>query len=231
MCFSAEASFTAAVLLSVIGYFTTKAVKDKRLIFLSWIPYLFAAQQLSEGFLWVFLKNPEYARFIPVTSYFFLIFALLVWPVYIPLSLFIAETVRWRRIAIGATLGIGLLYADILLYSLATTWPSPGISVEIIGNSIHYKMPQSPLLPFLGEHGNIYFYCASTLIPVFLSSVRYMWILAITFVVGYIVASYLYNETFVSVWCFFAACMSASLYYILTKQPVAIAQKDNSFKR
>ncbi|MGZ5219533.1 MAG: hypothetical protein ACXWC7_05630, partial [Chitinophagaceae bacterium] len=58
MCFSAGASFGASALLGVIGAVTiTKAKTIPQRLFAT-IPLVFAVQQLSEGMLWLSLKNP-----------------------------------------------------------------------------------------------------------------------------------------------------------------------------
>ena len=55
MCFSANASFGAGVVLTIIGVAAIKKVQHPSQILFASIPLLFAVQQISEGILWITL--------------------------------------------------------------------------------------------------------------------------------------------------------------------------------
>ena len=61
MCFSAGASFSAGVVLSVIGVATIRIVKHPSQLLFACIPIIFAVQQISEGVLWKTLPDPAFA--------------------------------------------------------------------------------------------------------------------------------------------------------------------------
>src|ERR1700704_1243434 len=87
MCFSAGASFGASAVLSVIG---TAAIIKARTVpqgLFAGIPMIFSIQQLAEGLLWLSLKDPQLAEWQPFFTYLFLVFALVAWPVWIPLTI------------------------------------------------------------------------------------------------------------------------------------------------
>lgn len=203
MCFSTEASFTAAAVLGVFGIFTLKKCKTKSLYLLASIPLLFAIQQLTEGFLWLGFNNffESTVVFKTITNVF-LIFAFLIWPIWVPLSLYLPEKVQWRRILIGLNLIGGIILAGFnLFYSLQQE-----IDVHLINHSIQY-LGNTP--------SQTYIYPIIVLLPYFLSSLKNAWIFGALTAAAYVAAEYFYTETFVSVWCFFAAVASISIYKII----------------
>lgn len=203
MCFSAEASFTAAAVLGVMGATTLKNCSSKTQFFLAAIPFLFAIQQLSEGFLWMqlnnhlgLLGNSKYAQQT------FLTFAFLIWPVWVPLSLALIEKTQWRRRLIFIDLGCGV----VLSYLNFTASLKQDISVQIINHSIQYlghAPSQALIYPFI------------ILFPCFISSLKNMWIFGFFVLFAYLVADYYYTATFVSVWCFFSAIVSGLIYKVI----------------
>lgn len=90
MCFSAEASFIASGALAAASGASLKvAPKDQRLIAL--VPLLFASQQAIEGVQWLHLHSGTSS---PMLSYAYLLFAFVLWPVYVPAALFKVDAAR-----------------------------------------------------------------------------------------------------------------------------------------
>lgn len=203
MCFSTEASFTASVILGTAGGAMLKNASSRFLFFLAAIPLLFAIQQLAEGLVWLHLSyhiGSDALFFNAQRAY--LIFAFLIWPIWIPISFALIEPVTWRRYLLFFNFYCGLaLFLVNLYYSEKTN-----ISVQVINHSLQY-MGQTP-------HQTIS-YALIVLLPMFLSSLKNVWILGILVAFAYLVADYFYAKTFVSVWCFFAALISLSVYKIL----------------
>jgi len=54
--------------------------------FLACIPLVFAVQQISEGFVWLSLTHAGYQYLHSAAMYTYLIFAQVVWPVYVTAS-------------------------------------------------------------------------------------------------------------------------------------------------
>ncbi len=203
MCFSTEASFTAAVLLGATGGATLKATSSRSQFFLAAIPFLFALQQLSEGLVWLHLSYQIGSN----TLFFnaqrsFLMFAFLIWPIWIPLSLTVLEQVSWRRSLLYLNLACGIVLSTVNLFYGLHSDPS----VHVINHSLQYlgKVPaQSFIYPLI------------VLLPCFLSSLKSVRWFGVLTLMSYFVADYFYSVTFISVWCFFAAIISLSVYKIL----------------
>ncbi|HRD56205.1 MAG TPA: hypothetical protein PLC42_07405 [Parachlamydiaceae bacterium] len=212
MCFSETASLTAAAVLAVQGAASVHLAKRKKtLLLLGAIPLFFAVQQFAEGIIWHFFNQGwDIAGLARFASYVFLFFAFLIWPVAIPLSLWIAEPLKFRRkILLGFTVA-GCTFAAYLFVSFFHL----SITVENSGRSILY-----------GEANNYFssetesflkaIYMTLLMVPIFISSLRLIWLFGFLSLVSALIAHYFYHEAFTSVWCFFAALLSLVLYRVI----------------
>lgn len=211
MCFSTEASFTAAIVLGATGGATLKNCSSRSQFFLAAIPLLFALQQLSEGFVWLHISYHFGSQeLFAAAQRGFLTFAFFIWPIWIPLSLAVIEQIPWRRVLLFINLAGGIVLSSLNLYYAL----QQDISVQVVYHSLQYigHVPQQTIL-----------YPLIVLLPCFLSSLKYVRGFGIFAAIGLMIANYFYSQTFVSVWCFFAAIMSISIYKIL-KDNQEIAQ-------
>jgi hypothetical protein len=115
MCFSATASFIAGISLSALGVATLKKAGRKAEIPFATIPLLFGIQQIIEGMLWPSFRFD--APLLNVTmTYAFTLFSHVLWPMFVPFSIGLVETIAWRKKAIlvfqviGVAVGLYLLY-------------------------------------------------------------------------------------------------------------------------
>lgn len=186
-----------------MGVVTIKNAPSKSLLFVAAIPFLFAIQQFSEGLLWYNTAFHPLPKIIfQLALHAFLTFAFLIWPIWIPFSLLMAEVVPWRKNIIAADLflGIGLSITNL---SFAM---NQEVSAQIMNHSVQYigTAPNQALLyPFI------------VIFPCFISSLKNISIFGVLILLSYLVAEYFYENTFVSVWCFFAAIISILIYKIL----------------
>lgn len=203
MCFSTEASFTAALVLGVAGGLTLKNTTSKSQFFIAAIPLLFAIQQFSEGLIWLYLgKHIGTHEMFIHAQLSFLTFAFLIWPIWIPLSFFMIEPIKWKRIALLILLSFGIALSFLnLTYAMRED-----ISISIVNHSIQYSghVPEQMIT-----------YPLITLLPMFISSLRNIWIYGLLTLLAFIAANYFYTATFTSVWCFFSAVISIMIYKIL----------------
>ena len=210
MCFSATASFTASGVLALAGIATLRETKQKSHIPFASIPLLFAVQQFFEGFVWLSLQHTEYAGWEAFSTTTFLIFAQVVWPIFVPLSILYMEREYKRRVvliflSIAGILVGGYLGTCILIYD-----------VKAIINDFHIKYDLS-FPPFnLNYNGILYF--TATVIPAFVSSVKWMKYFAGAILGSFLLTEILYPSYLISVWCFFAAILSSIIYFIIRAQ-------------
>ncbi len=194
MCFSATASFSAGVVLTVIGVAAVKKVQHSSQIMFAVIPLIFAVQQLAEGVLWLALPNPQYLRTQVSFTYIFLFFAEVVWPLWVPMAILLLEKEalrkRVQRYLVAAGLVVGLYLAWCLV-----KFP---VQANIVGYHIAYNLQFPPSLQNYG----IVLYALATIIPPFFSHIKRMWMLGVAIAISYIITAIFYEHYILSVWYF-----------------------------
>ncbi len=208
MCFSPSASFTASALLGVIGVATVAKTKNKKALPLAVIPLIFALQQLIEGGLWLNILGS--GRFTLLLTAFFLFFALFWWPAFVPFTVYVIETVPWRRRVLAVLSGVGVATG---IYIYATYLLNP-TSAVIMNHCIYYEHTT----PY-GMVGAVLYMCVTVGAGVISSRYMIKFLYTLLAVLAFI-AWRIYLANFVSVWCFFAAVASGFIYYIQTSSRV-----------
>ncbi|MBX3212428.1 MAG: hypothetical protein KF850_10380 [Labilithrix sp.] len=207
MCFSAEASFGAAALLTTLGCVAIRESPSRRLLAVAGIPILFAAQQASEGVLWLILDDAPFGKSATVVGRVFLFFALLIWPSYVPLAFSLIEPNRTRMRLLKAA-GVGGLLLGSYLFGCASLRASDACIA--FGNIYYWVQIDVPLKPSLP-----YVYAAFVVVPLLLSSVRGTGRLGLLVLVSFAVVGRVYAAGFVSVWCFFCAVLSGGVVLVV----------------
>jgi len=144
---------------------------------------------------------------LSISMYIFLISALVIWPSVLPLSVLAMEKVKSRRLALYFFLVLGLLTSVYYGLSLAVNDVDP----RIISHHIKYapEFPRPLALPVFIA------YLIATLAPLFISSVRKMWLFGLLVTVSCLITGIFFKEYLASVWCFFAALISAVIWLIV----------------
>lgn len=207
MCFSAQASFGAAGVLSVIGLLSLKKVKRRRLYPFAVVPLLFAIQQVFEGIVWVTYQNPHQEVLNTIAMYGFLFFAFFFWPVWIPSALILIETQVKRRNILYALLGVGFAVSTGLVWSVV----QHGAGAQISCSHIKYDVE----IPHTFHEWGVWAYCLATVVPFFVSSKKLAWVFGLLVCGSVALTLYAYAAYFTSVWCFFAAVLSAAIYFYI----------------
>ena len=201
MCFSETASFTAAGVTFVVGAVTLSRVDTLCALPLASMPMIFAGQQAVEGALWVEIPISPHGSAVSALSFVFLFVAYVFWPVYVPLAVLSLETTkRLRRMQLTCAT-IGLAVGAHFLWWIVTHPHGASIQSE----HIVYNAGYHATLPIEVA------YMAATGLPLVLSSHRWVLWLGAAILVGSVIAFIFYWEAFVSVWCFFAAAISAGI--------------------
>lgn len=202
MCFSAPASFTVAAATSAIGAVALMRVSDARQLPLASFPVIFGAQQAVEGLLWLTLRNTLPPIFTAALANTFIFVALAVWPLLAPIAVALVEPVSIRRYVIAGLAVPGLAVA---IYALSSIAQHP-YAAAIAGHSICYVGAYQ--FPLWGMAA----YALSTCAPLFLASDRMLRLLGAVIGFGAVVSALFFYESFVSVWCFFAAAASVAVW-------------------
>ncbi len=213
MCFSAEASFIVGGALLVVSVTTARKTIYQKELPIAMIPFIFAIQQLVEGFLWVSLTNNDTSQIPFWLSNIYGVFIGIIWPLFAPLAVYCAETNSKRRKIIAS---IGITGIGLAIYTVIGLIKQP-IVAEIINHSINYKHDVA------NYQLVIVLYLLATCVPFIFSSYRHLSITGITITIGFFLAYLTFLETFASVWCFFAAIASALIYFFFVhriKEPL-----------
>ena len=201
MCFSAEASFAASGVLAASSIAISRIPKEKASIPLSLFPAVFATHQFIEGILW--LNNdgvlPDTYKAGALYAYAFIAFVL--WPIFVPFSAYLIETERRRRIIVLLCQVAGLWVGLTLLLSFVRD--PLEVSADCCSLSYHVHAPDLLIAPYL----------VAVAIPFLASSRRSLVLFGVAVTGSCAAAAILASATtFPSVWCFFAAVLSAGLY-------------------
>ncbi len=174
------------------------------------IPLLFGVQQFFEGVLWVGLKNPQHASWIPVAAIGFLIFAQLVWPVWVPLSTFLIEKNKKRKRWIGGALILGIALFLILGYRMIVYEVTAQIDHQHIFYTVgHFKST---------NWWSGIFYLLPAAFPFVFSSFRQINYLGILMLLFFVISKVFYLKYMISVWCLFGAILSIYIFFILKQK-------------
>ncbi len=208
MCFSATASFVSGTVLTAIGVATIAKAKRSQMAFAA-IPFLFGVQQFSEGVLWLTLSDPSAKQVSHAMTYMFLFFAQVIWPVWVPLSILLMETDSRRKKYLSYVLFIGAFV------SVYLAWCILNFNVRAVVNlhHIHYELDYPNSIIPVGTA----FYFLATVFPPFISSKKTMSLLGFALLGSFIFSRVFYGGFVISVWCFFAALLSACILLVLAE--------------
>ena len=204
MCFSATASFTAGVLLLGIGTLTLKSARLPRELPFAAIPLLFAIQQLSEGVIWLTFRY-EAPLLNTVMTQLYSFFSHVLWPVYVLIAVLLIEPPGRRRQALLVFVAAGVAVGAYLLYFMVVF---PIVS-RPIGQHIEYVSPHFFAAVVMT------LYLLSTTVSPMLSTHRMVNVFGVLALLSFAAAYFYYATWFISVWCFFAAILSVTVFFHL----------------
>lgn len=205
MCFSAGASFTAAFVLSLVGIMTMREVRQRAWYGIALVPALFALQQAIEGMVWISQGMQ------PWWVYLYLLFVLLVWPVWMPLSLWLIERNKKHAHILKGCLFIGVFAAAAFMYELVFY----GATAAIIEHHVRYYF----ILPFYHSVFVSYLLYAVPVIGSFFASsnrMLHMYGIMVFFAAG--LSMLVWEFWFTSIWCFFGALISIGALLIVRRE-------------
>ena len=202
MCFSATASVSAGARLLGLGTLTLKAARRPCELPLAAIPLLFALQQLSEDVIWLTFRY-EAPLLYTVMTHAYSFFSHVLWPAYIPPAVLLIEPPGLRRRLLLAFVVGGLAVGVYLLYVLAAF----GVASRPTGQHIEYVSPHFFAAVVMT------LYLLSTTVSPLLSTHRMVKLFGVLALVSFGGAYFFYATWFISVWGFFAALLSVTVYF------------------
>ncbi len=196
MCFSANASFAASGVLTVVGAASVSQTKTRRGLMYAAVPLVFAVQQLIEGFLWL---TPGHGAMSTILAYGFLFFAVILWPSYVPLAVFLIEPDKDKRQKLIPFVVLGVAVS---VYAASTFLLAP-IGVN---NTLCCHIIYSFTMPLKYAVGGAY--AVATCGSLLYSSRYWVRTMGVVTLLSLGLAYFYTAISFVSVWCYFSALLS-----------------------
>ena len=214
MCFSVSASFAASSVLIPVGVYCL--YKARKINHHYWAfalyPLVFGIQQAVEGWLWLTLDAPDgVSTRMPALSFIF--FSHFFWLFWLPFSCYLLERGSNKQLFLIFTLLGGIFGLSMFIPALVfTDW----LKISLLHHSILYelKLIYDGFIPHSLVRG---VYALIVLIPLLLSSQRYLRYFGMIIFISLVAADVLFAETFISVWCYFAAILSLYIFYMFIR--------------
>jgi len=221
MCFSPEASFVVGgALVPATAYCVFAAwKKGRQFIPLALVPLFLGCQQIAEGFVWRGIEAGD-SRLIQSASLVFLFFALAFWPFWWPFLAAMIEPRKRFRQAFGLVALVAIGWFWVLFYPLAVN-PESLLTTEVVHHSIRYSYPNLAVYEYVPRPVLRLLYLLCAVLPMALSSNNFGRVPGLLLLGSAVLAAVSFDYAFVSVWCFFAAVLSAYLCVMFRRLPVA----------
>lgn len=225
MCFSANASLASGILLFPIGaYCLTAALrKNFRYVPLALTPLLFGVQQFCEAYVWIGLEENDPAL-VKRAALAFLFFAVAFWPCWIPFVTAVVDPRPGKRRLFFGLAGIGLAVGG-AYYVAAALYYDEWLVVGVANHAIRYDLSRMPLGQAAASVVWQGVYLALVCVPLLMSRERRLGALGISIALAAAITHVVFRYAFASIWCFFAAVLSAQICYVLSRLPNLIVPR------
>lgn len=208
MCFSATASFVSATVVGAAGVASIRSFVKPDQKYFAAIPFIFALQQVTEGFVWLSFNSVAPPAWQPVSIKAFLFFATVLWPFLVPFAVWKMEQNKLRKRIVFSVLTSGIVFSIVAAWYLFTYPSSASIENHHVYYKLDYPMRNAPIVSIL--------YLAATVVSLLLSSRKWVPVLGILIFASYLVTRFYYKDHVISVWCFFAAIVSVIIYLMVS---------------
>jgi len=181
------------------------------------IPFLFAVQQVAEGAAWSTMRQPAPALLHGLAVNVFLGIGLVVWPIWLPLSLSFIERGTLRRWGLAWLSRFGAVVSTCAAV-LLLRW-RPGARI-VAGGLTYDSLPGQDLAD---QAICVLAYFVSAVLPFFLSSERSARRMGVVLVAGLILAAAVPPSARTSLWSFCALVLSGLILVAGWRERLAAA--------
>lgn len=202
MCFSPEGDVVGGCVVTAIGIDACRHLKGRdNYLLLAVLPVVLGAHQLDESLVWWGLRGEVPHAVGAVATWVYLVVALTVVPVLVPIAIVRIEPTSRRRWFLAPFVLLGGIVAIVLLETMIRNGVSARQGSFHVGYSIGLR------------HGVIVIglYVVATCGALLLSSYRHVRIFGLANVAVVITLALLTADGFASLWCFYAALASGAI--------------------
>jgi hypothetical protein len=201
MCFSPEADVVTGIVVTGVGVDALRHVRQSREYPLASLPMLLGAHQLVEAFVWWGETEQVPEPVSQAAVWLYLVVALGVLPVLVPVAITAIEPDRWRRRVLLPFVAAGSAVAVAMLVVMITGPVSAGIQ----GCCLSYDTGPS----YSGVLGALY--VLVTCCALLASSHRHIVAFGVVNLIAVVLLAWLLASGLASLWCAWAAVTSVSI--------------------
>ncbi len=202
MCFSPEGDLAGGIVVTAIGVDACRHLRGRNsLLLLAATPLLLGAHQLDESLVWWSLQGHLPHTVGRVAMWIYLLVALVVVPVLVPVAIWVLEPTARRRWIIAPFVALGTGVACVLLVAMLR---GP-VTVRLGTHHLAYSIGLRHGLLIIG------LYVVATCGSLLLSGYRDIVVFGAANLVVVIILARLTADGFASLWCFYAAIASGAI--------------------
>lgn len=196
MCFSPEGDLAGGIVVTAIGVDALRHLRHRHdHVALAALPLLLGFHQIDEALVWWSLQGVVPRGLGTVAMWIYLVIALVVLPVLVPIVILLLEPTRRRRMRIAPFLALGAVVSAVLLETMVRT----GASVRQGSYHLAYSIGLQHGLIVIG------LYIVATCGALLASGYRHIVAFGAANVVAVVVLARLSADGFTSLWCAYAA--------------------------
>jgi len=202
VCFSPQGDLAAGVVVAAIGVDACRHLKGRsEYLAVAVLPVALGLHQIDESLVWWGLRGVVPAGLGVAAMWVYLVFALVVLPVLAPLIVLGIERTPARRARIVPFVALGAVVSAVLCETMLAGRPSARLGAYHIAYSIGL------------QHGLVVIglYIVATCGPLLLSGYRSVVWFGVANLVAVAVLARLCADGFTSLWCLYAALVSAAI--------------------
>jgi len=213
--FFAILNFTLSGAIAIVGILTLRKASTPNEVVFASLPLLFALHQFTQGFVWLGMYHLIEPRALKIAESIFVFYAQGFLQFLVPFALWLIEPSGVRKNLIGV---LSILGGILMVY---TMW---GLSVQptfvsIENNALVYLNPWTDKLWVALIY--VLTTCGSLILSSSIAIQLFGWLNLLGLTAVYLLKPY----AFTSLWCLYAAAISALLYFYFVERRIAFLQR------
>lgn len=221
MCFSPQGDLAGGIVIVAIGVDALRHVKGRsEYVALAALPIALGLHQVDEAFVWWGLQGHVARGIGQLAMWIYLVFALVVLPMLVPMLVTFLEPSPRRRWRIVPFSIVGVVAALVLLEAMLVGHPSARLARYHLAYTIGLR------------HGILVIglYIVATCGPLLVSGYRSFFWFGVANLGAVVTLALLCADGFTSLWCFYAALVSGAiaLHLRLAKSPLSKLWSDHA---
>ncbi len=212
--FFAILNFTLAGAIFVVGILTLRKVSSPNEVVFASLPLLFSLHQFTQGFVWLGMDGLIGARALHMSETVFVFYAQGLLQFLVPLALWLIEPAGVRKNMIAVLMYLGAFLTAYSLWKLSIV-PT---DVSIVDGVLSYTNPATKQA-WLG-FGYVLTTCGALILSSSIAVQLFGWLNLVGLTAIYLFKPY----GFTSLWCLYAAAVSALLYFYFVERRISFLQ-------